>query len=122
MTIFIKRVSQYLRHSTNVSFDFRRIPPVSLADRAVHVQNRMEKCFVYILRSDCKPERHFAGLTADVAKRLRWHNAGQNVHTARDRPWSIVVSLEFRTEESARRFERYLKSGSGRAFAKRHFS
>jgi hypothetical protein len=42
--------------------------------------------------------------------------------TATNRPWSIVVSLEFRAESTARRFERYLKSGSGRAFAKRHFS
>jgi len=34
----------------------------------------------------------------------------------------LVVSLEFKSEEAAVRFERYLKSGSGRAFAKRHFS
>jgi hypothetical protein len=32
-----------------------------------------------------------------------------------------VVSLEFANEQSALQFERYLKSGSGRAFAKRHF-
>jgi hypothetical protein len=43
------------------------------------------------------------------------------VHTARDRPWRVVVSLEFDDGAAARRFERYLKSGSGRAFAKRHF-
>jgi hypothetical protein len=33
----------------------------------------------------------------------------------------LVVQLEFADEQTARRFERYLKSGSGRAFAKRHF-
>jgi hypothetical protein len=33
-----------------------------------------------------------------------------------------VVSIEFPSEKAARRFERYLKSGSGRAFAKRHFA
>jgi hypothetical protein len=32
------------------------------------------------------------------------------------------VSIEFLTEKEALRFERYLKSGSGRAFAKRHFA
>jgi hypothetical protein len=32
------------------------------------------------------------------------------------------VSLEFPNESAAARFEKYLKSGSGRAFAKRHFS
>jgi heat shock protein HspQ len=51
----------------------------------------------------------------------KWHNAGQNVHTARDRPWQVVVAMEFPTQLEAYRFERYLKSGSGRAFAKRHF-
>jgi hypothetical protein len=32
-------------------------------------------------------------------------------------PWSLVVSIEFSTENAARRFERYLKTGSGRAFS-----
>ena len=80
-----------------------------------------EKRIVYILRSDRNPERHYTGVTTDIVQRLRWHNAGQNTDTARDRPWSVVVSIEFSTEQSALEFERYLKSGSGRAFAKRHF-
>jgi putative endonuclease len=83
---------------------------------------RSQRRFVYVLRSDRNPARHYVGLTADLSTRLQWHNAGQNVHTARDRPWSIVVSLEFADEQASVRFERYLKSGSGRAFAKRHFS
>ena len=81
----------------------------------------MDKRFVYLLRSESDPQRHYVGLTSDVPMRLRWHNAGQNTHTAQRRPWSLVVSLEFATESGARQFERYLKSGSGRAFAKRHF-
>jgi hypothetical protein len=32
------------------------------------------------------------------------------------------VTIEFPSERLARRFEEYLKSGYGRAFAKRHFS
>jgi predicted GIY-YIG superfamily endonuclease len=83
---------------------------------------RPERRFVYILRSDVDPNRHYVGLTCDVRQRLRWHNAGQNTHTARAKPWSLIVSLEFASDQSAWRFERYLKSGSGRAFAKRHFS
>ena len=79
------------------------------------------KTFVYILRSDRNPLRHCTGLTSNVERRLTWHNAGQNVHTARERPWSLVVSIQFSNEDSARRFEKYLKSGSGRSFARRHF-
>jgi len=46
---------------------------------------------------------------------------GQNEHSAPNKPWHVLVSLEFRTAEAAGQFERYLKTGSGRAFAKRHF-
>ena len=49
-------------------------------------------------------------------------NNGPCGFTSSNRPWSQVVSMEFPTERAARVFERYLKSGSGRAFAKRHFA
>lgn len=80
------------------------------------------KRFVYVLESESAPNRHYVGLTHDVARRLAAHNAGQNVHTVRNRPWRLVASTEFARQESAIHFERYLKSGSGRAFAKRHFN
>jgi len=80
-----------------------------------------QKRFVYILRSDADPARHYVGITDAINDRLKWHNEGPCGYTTSYRPWSIVVSIEFPTEREARRFERYLKSGSGRAFAKRHF-
>lgn len=80
------------------------------------------KRFVYILRSQSDPSRHYVGLTSNVENRLEWHNAGPSGQPVQHRPWSIVVSLEFADEQTALRFERYLKSGSGRAFAKRHFA
>jgi putative endonuclease len=78
--------------------------------------------FVYILRSESDSERHYVGRTSNVDQRLDWHNGGPSGYTVHNRPWSIVVSLEFPDERAAARFERYLKSGSGRAFAKRHFA
>jgi putative endonuclease len=83
---------------------------------------RKDKRFVYVIRSDADPKRHYTGVTGDVAARLEWHNRGPCGCTINDRPWSLVVAIEFPTEAAARRFERYLKSGSGRAFAKRHFA
>ena len=80
-----------------------------------------DRRFVYILRSSRNSKRHYTGVTSNVAKRLEWHNAGQNTHTVNDRPWRVIVSLEFQTADAAGQFERYLKTGSGRAFAKRHF-
>ena len=80
-----------------------------------------ERRFVYVLPRKAEADQHYVGLTSDVAARLQWHNEGPSGHTLRYRPWLVAVSIEFPTEQQARRFERYLKSGSGRAFAKRHF-
>ena len=82
----------------------------------------IEKRTVYIIRSSTSPSKHYVGITNDIRGRLDWHNNGPCGHTLQNRPWSLVVSLEFPTEREALRFEKYLKSGSGRAFAKRHFS
>lgn len=82
----------------------------------------VEKRIVYILRSDAEPGRHYAGITNDLDARLDWHNRAPCGYTVSYRPWSVVASIEFRTERDARRFEKYLKSGSGRAFAKCHLA
>ena len=80
------------------------------------------KRFVYVLRSETDHERHYVGVTSDVENRLEWHNFGPDGQTRMNRPWKPLVVVEFPTERAALRFERYLKSGSGRAFAKQHFN
>ena len=77
--------------------------------------------FVYVLESVSDPKRHYIGLAADVAARLDEHNAGKATHTLKHRPWHLRAAIEFVDPTLAARFEKYLKSGSGRAFAKRHF-
>jgi predicted GIY-YIG superfamily endonuclease len=79
-----------------------------------------DRRFVYILRSVSEPSRHYVGLTSDVGERLAAHNQGGSAHTSKHRPWQVVVSIEFTNASAAARFEQYLKTGSGRAFAKRH--
>ena len=78
--------------------------------------------FVYVLRSDSDLSRHYVGRAANVDERLEWHNSGPSGYTVQHRPWRVIVSVEFPDGQAAARFERYLKSGSGRAFAKRHFA
>jgi putative endonuclease len=78
--------------------------------------------FVYVLRSEVDPSHHYVGVASDVDGRLEWHNTGPCGHTRRHRPWRVIVCVEFPNEKTALRFEKYLKSGSGRAFAKRHFA
>lgn len=80
-----------------------------------------DKQIVYVLKNADSIPRFYVGLTSDVRARLDDHNAGRCPHTASFRPWQLHVVIEFPDQGRAVRFERYLKSGSGRAFAKRHF-
>jgi predicted GIY-YIG superfamily endonuclease len=80
----------------------------------------MSKRFVYVLKNSEIPPRYYTGLSANPPARLAGHNAGECNHTAKYRPWSVDVVVEFADERRAAAFERYLKSGSGVAFAQRH--
>ena len=75
---------------------------------------------VYLIRSLAHPGQTYVGATSDVDARLTAHNAGRSPHTAKFVPWELVVALKFTDTRKANAFERYLKSGSGRAFANRH--
>jgi putative endonuclease len=73
--------------------------------------------YVYILQSLSRPDQYYTGLCADVANRLAAHNAGQSPHTSKFKPWRLVSAHYFEDADVAAAFERYLKTGSGRAFA-----
>ena len=75
---------------------------------------------VYILKNSDNPPRFYTGLTADLNTRLEAHNAGRCSHTAKHRPWAVDVIVKFADEARAVKFEKYLKSGSGVEFARRH--
>jgi putative endonuclease len=75
---------------------------------------------VYVLRNHDTPPRSYTGLTSDLTERLDAHNAGRSAHTVKHRPWGIDAVITFADERRAVAFEKYLKSGSGVAFARRH--
>ncbi|MDA0239396.1 MAG: GIY-YIG nuclease family protein [Proteobacteria bacterium] len=75
--------------------------------------------YVYLIRSVSHPVERYVGLTSVVAKRIEAHNAVRSIHTAKFRPWSLVSYFAFENEDRAVEFEKYLKSGSCRAFANR---
>ncbi|MGI5924613.1 MAG: GIY-YIG nuclease family protein [Lentisphaeria bacterium] len=77
--------------------------------------------YTYILRSLSHPEQRYIGYTADLRDRLARHNASEVAHTSKYVPWKVESYFAFETEQKAVAFEKYLKSGSGHAFAKRHF-
>ena len=74
--------------------------------------------YVYILES-VDGEHFYVGITDDVPSRLAKHNAGEVPHTSKHRPWQLKTYIAFRDDKKAFAFEQYLKSGSGRAFAKK---
>lgn len=76
--------------------------------------------YVYLLHSLECPSERYIGYTTDLQTRVKSHNAGQSLHTAKYKPWKLVSYHAFETNKQAKAFEAYLKSGSGRAFAKRH--
>lgn len=76
--------------------------------------------YVYLLRSKNNPTRRYIGQTNNLKSRLKNHNQGQSTHTKQFRPWNIETYIAFSQKKKAITFERYLKSGSGRAFANKH--
>ena len=77
--------------------------------------------YSYILRSLSHPEQRYIGSTSDLKARIAKHNAGEVPHTSKFSPWKIESYFAFESKEKAVAFEAYLKTGSGHAFAKRHF-
>jgi putative endonuclease len=75
--------------------------------------------YVYILQSELDPKRFYVGTTGDLRERLKRHNAGDVSHTSKFLPWKISTYLGFSDDAKAFAFERYLKTASGRAFAKK---
>ena len=77
--------------------------------------------YVYMLQSEVEPDRFYVGLTTDLRRRLEEHNSGKSIHTNKYAPWKLVTYVAFSDRSKAEKFEHYLKTGSGRSFAKEHF-
>lgn len=73
--------------------------------------------YVYLIESAALPGERYVGVTADLKRRLQDHNSGQSLHTSKFKPWRLVTYIAFSDRTKAEAFERYLKSGSGHAFA-----
>jgi putative endonuclease len=79
----------------------------------------MKFYYVYILQSETDPNRFYTGFTADLDSCLKSHNSGGCPHTSKYKPWHIKTAMAFVDREKVFGFEKYLKSPSGRAFAKK---
>lgn len=75
--------------------------------------------YVYLLRSTKNPEKTYIGFTSNLEERLKKHNEGGSIHTSDFRPWKLISVVAFTDESKAIKFEKYIKVGSGHAFAKK---
>ena len=94
-----------------------KLPPDAQKDYGLAGQ-QMQRFYVYVLVSEADETIHYTGTTQELEARLTKHN---HAHTSKHRPWRIQTAMAFDSEVKARAFEKYLKTGSGREFARRHF-
>ncbi len=74
---------------------------------------------IYILQS-LTDGTFYTGITKDLVRRLKDHNSGTSKYTNSKRPYKIVWYCVFKDKTKAFKFEKYLKQGSGFAFARKH--
>ena len=73
--------------------------------------------FVYQLK--CADNKFYTGYTGNVNERVAAHQQGEVSYTKTRLPVELVSYFAFKDKQLAYNFERYLKSGSGIAFAKK---
>ena len=76
--------------------------------------------YVYLIETLAVPRKRYVGMTTDLKQHLKEHNEGKSSHTSKFRPWKLTTYIAFTDRIKAEAFERYLKSGSGHAFASKH--
>jgi putative endonuclease len=73
---------------------------------------------VYILL--CSNGDYYKVCTNDLEKRIQQHQTGKVDSTKDLLPLLLITYITFKDKGKAFEFEKYLKSGSGRAFLKKH--
>jgi predicted GIY-YIG superfamily endonuclease len=73
--------------------------------------------YVYILM--CNNDKTYVGCTSDLKERMQRHKNGYVPATKNLRPLKLLTYIAFTDKYKAYEFEKYLKSGSGRAFLKK---
>jgi len=119
--------SPRLHPASLVCDELRRMPSVASAKEGLinimlnFCGSRIKMKYVYLLESVARTDKRYIGITSDLNRRIKEHNSKKSPHTAKYAPWKIVLTIRFENDCKAESFEKYLKSGSGHAFAKRHF-
>ncbi len=109
-----------------VGSDFNQKVPPSLAEASyggqcplnIAREGEIHMYYVYILL--CADDRPYTGCTDDLKDRIDRHQKGHVPATKNRLPVKLIAYFAFSNKYTAFNFEKYLKSGSGRAFIKQH--
>ena len=74
--------------------------------------------YVYILK--CSDNRLYIGCSNDLKDRIKRHKNGDVSATKKRLPITLLNYFAFSNKYTAYNFEKYLKTGSGRAFINKH--
>jgi predicted GIY-YIG superfamily endonuclease len=75
--------------------------------------------YVYLLK--CSDNSTYTGCTQNIQERLKRHANKEVKYTATRLPVTLVTYIAFQDKYKAFLFEKYLKSGSGKAFSNKRF-
>lgn len=75
---------------------------------------------MYVLKSEKEEGKHYVGMTSNMERRLKEHNAGRSKFIAGFIPWKIGYSELLTTRSEAREREKYLRSAAARRFIKQY--
>jgi len=75
--------------------------------------------YVYLLK--CSDNTTYTGCTQNLEERLLRHQKKQVLYTSTRLPVKLITYIAFSEKYKAFEFEKYLKSGSGKAFSNKRF-
>jgi len=75
----------------------------------------------YVYFIELRNKDLYVGSTNDLRRRFNSHQKGQVASTSKYLPAALKSYVAVNEESIARSLERYFKSGSGKAFAKKRF-
>ena len=81
---------------------------------------QVKKRYFYVYILNCNNGHTYTGYTQNLKERLQRHHKGYVPATKYLRPLQLITTIAFTDKYKAIAFEKYLKTGSGRAFMKRH--
>lgn len=83
------------------------------------IENKTIFWYVYLLK--CSDGKIYTGCTSNLEQRMQQHKQGEVSFTKPRLPFELITCIAFNDKLKAYQFEKYLKSGSGKAFAQKRF-